>query len=60
MQFRGLHGWAFFFCLKRRVSVVKAGDALICGHSLLPLSSNSWMEDSVLLSGGDADEGSAF
>ncbi len=41
-------------------SVVKPGDALVCGHSLLPLCSNSWMGDSVLFIGGDADEGSAF
>ncbi len=40
--------------------MVKAGDTLVCGHSLLPLCSNSCMGDSVLLSGGDADEGSAF
>ncbi len=41
-------------------SVVKPGDALVCGHSLLPLCSNSWMGDSVLFIGGDADEGSTF
>ncbi len=40
--------------------MVKADDVLICGHSLLPLCSNYWMGDSVLLSGGNADEGSAF
>ncbi len=53
----------FLLLLERNrgiVNVMKAGDALVCSHSLLPLCSNSWMGDSVLLSGGGADEGSAF
>ncbi len=46
----------FLLLLEGKSSVLKAGDALVCGHSLLPLCSNSWLRDSLLLSGGDADE----
>ncbi len=50
----------FLLLLEGKSSVVKADNALVCGHSLLPFCSNSWMGFSVLLIGGDADEGSAF